>query len=58
LWETRDNLTLFAVAPHADAAPQGGFSLAKARGGPDPALDSVAHLKRYFTLLFGRAAAT
>ena len=45
-----------SLALHTQAVLQGGFILAKARGGPETAADSVAHLKRYFTLLFGREA--
>lgn len=49
-------VTPASLALHTQAVLQGGFILAKARGGPDAAVDSVAHLKRYFTLLFGRGA--
>ena len=45
-----------SLALHTQAVLQGGFILAKARGGPQAAADSVGHLKRYFTLLFGREA--
>jgi len=43
-----------SLALHTQAVLQGGFILAKAKGGPAAAADSVAHLKRYFTLLFNR----
>jgi TetR/AcrR family transcriptional repressor of nem operon len=33
---------------------QGAFILAKGEGGPSIARDSVAHLKRYILMLFGR----
>ena len=42
-----------SLALHVQAALQGGFILAKAKGGPQIARDTVAHLKRYFELLFG-----
>ena len=48
--------TAACLALHTQAVLQGGFILAKARGGPEAAADSVAHLKRYFTLLFGPGA--
>jgi len=41
-----------SLALHTQAVLQGAFILAKARGGPEAAADSVIHLKRYFTLLF------
>jgi TetR/AcrR family transcriptional repressor of nem operon len=41
-----------SLALHAQAVLQGSFILAKATGGAEAAADSVAHLKRYFTLLF------
>lgn len=41
-----------SLALHTQAALQGGFILAKAKGGPEAAADTVVHLKRYFTLLF------
>jgi TetR/AcrR family transcriptional repressor of nem operon len=45
-------VTAPSLALHAQAVLQGSFILAKAKGGPEAAADSVAHLKRYFTLLF------
>jgi TetR/AcrR family transcriptional repressor of nem operon len=33
---------------------QGAFILAKAQGSPEIARDSVAHLKRYVFMLFGK----
>ena len=48
----RDDVTAASLALHTQAVLQGAFILAKAKGGPDVARDSVAHLKRYFRLLF------
>lgn len=31
---------------------QGGFIISKAQGGPEPVLDAIAHLKRYFAFIF------
>ena len=42
-----------SLALHTQAVLQGAFILAKARGGPEIARDTVAHLKRYMALLFG-----
>ncbi|MFC4725328.1 TetR/AcrR family transcriptional regulator [Glycocaulis abyssi] len=36
---------------------QGGFITSKAQGGPEPVLDAIAHLKRYFTFIFEGEAA-
>ncbi len=44
-----------SLALHVQAVLQGGFILAKARGDAATARDSVAHLKRYFELLFGQS---
>lgn len=41
-----------SLALHTQAVLQGAFILAKASGGPEIAAESVAHLKRYFQLLF------
>lgn len=41
-----------SLANHTQAVLQGSFILAKASGRPALALESVAHLKRYFELLF------
>jgi TetR/AcrR family transcriptional repressor of nem operon len=52
-------------APHADWSPeslglhtqavlQGAFILAKAKGGPEVAIQCVDHLRRYIELLFNR----
>jgi TetR/AcrR family transcriptional repressor of nem operon len=45
-------ITAGSLALHMQAELQGSFILAKAKGGPDAAADSVAHLRRYLTLLF------
>lgn len=42
-----------SLALHIQAVLQGAFILAKARGGPQVAADSMDHLTRYLTLLFG-----
>jgi TetR/AcrR family transcriptional regulator, transcriptional repressor for nem operon len=41
-----------SLARHTQAVLQGAFILAKAKDAPDVATDSLAHLKRYFELLF------
>jgi TetR/AcrR family transcriptional regulator, transcriptional repressor for nem operon len=46
LWSA-ESLALFT-----QAVLQGGFVLAKAKGGPEVARDCVAHLRRYFEQLF------
>lgn len=43
-----------SLALHTQAVLQGAFILAKAKGGPDVARDSVAHLRRYIEHLFHR----
>ncbi len=43
-----------SLALHTQTVLQGAFILAKAKGGPDIARDSAAHLKRYFAMLFKR----
>lgn len=45
-------VTAKSLALHTQAVLQGGFILAKAKGGPEIAKESAAHLKRYITLLF------
>lgn len=42
-----------SLALHTQAVLQGAFILAKASGGTSVAVESTAHLKRYFELLFG-----
>jgi TetR/AcrR family transcriptional regulator, transcriptional repressor for nem operon len=46
------NFTAHSLALHTQAVLQGAFILAKATGGPDAALESVKHLRRYIELLF------
>ena len=43
-----------SLALHMQAVLQGAFILAKAKGGPDVASDSIDHLIRYISLLFGK----
>ncbi|MCU0790906.1 MAG: TetR/AcrR family transcriptional regulator [Nitratireductor sp.] len=43
-----------SLALHTQAVLQGAFVLAKATGGPEAAVESIDHLRRYFELLFGR----
>ena len=50
--------TAASLALHTQAVLQGAFILAKAKGGPEIAADSIDHLKRYITLLFGKEAAS
>jgi TetR/AcrR family transcriptional regulator, transcriptional repressor for nem operon len=45
-----------SLALHVQAVLQGGFIVAKARGDAAPARESIAHLKRYFELLFRTGA--
>jgi TetR/AcrR family transcriptional repressor of nem operon len=44
--------TAESLAMHTQAVIQGAFILAKAKGGPEIAAQSLDHLKRYVTLLF------
>lgn len=46
------SFTAQSLARHTQAVLQGAFILAKATGGPDAALESVQHLRRYIELLF------
>ena len=41
-----------SLSLHIQAVLQGGFILAKAKGEAGVARDSIAHLKRYFEMLF------
>lgn len=47
-----DGLTAASLAFHTQAVIQGAFILAKGKGDPAIARDSIAHLRRYITLLF------
>lgn len=49
-----DSVSAQSLALHTQVVLQGGFILAKAKGGPEVAKQSAAHLKRYITLLFKR----
>ncbi len=46
------NVTAASLSLHTQAVLQGAFILAKAKGGPAIAAESVTHLRRYFELLF------
>lgn len=46
--------TASSLALHTQAVLQGAFILAKAKGGPEIAAESIDHLRRYVELLFGR----
>jgi TetR/AcrR family transcriptional regulator, transcriptional repressor for nem operon len=48
------DITAESLALHMQVVLQGAFVLAKAKGGPSIARESITHLKRYFELLFGR----
>ncbi|MGH6786459.1 MAG: TetR/AcrR family transcriptional regulator [Novosphingobium sp.] len=47
-------VTALGLAYHVQAVLQGAFVLAKAKGDPAYARETVAHLKRYVTMLFGK----
>lgn len=53
----REPVTADSLAIFTQTVLQGGFLLSKAKGAPEPLLDAIAHLKRYFSLLFGMAPA-
>lgn len=46
-------VSALSLAYHVQAVLQGAFVLAKAKGDPSIARDTVTHLKRYVRLLFG-----
>jgi TetR/AcrR family transcriptional repressor of nem operon len=50
----KDGVTAVGLAYHVQAVLQGGFILAKAKGDPEPARESAAHLKRYVEMLFNK----
>ncbi len=52
----RPNWTAESLALHAQAVLQGAFVLAKAKGGPQIAAESIDHLIRYVKLLFSGAS--
>ena len=47
-------ITALSLAYHVQAALQGAFVLAKAKGEPSYARDTIAHLKRYVFTLFSK----
>ena len=51
--EMSPDWTAKSLALHTQAVLQGAFILAKAKGGPEIAADTIDHLVRYLTLLFG-----
>lgn len=51
---TTGGVSALGLAYHIQAVLQGAFILAKAKGSPEIARDSVAHLKRYLLMLFGK----
>jgi TetR/AcrR family transcriptional repressor of nem operon len=50
--------TASSLALHTQTVLQGAFILAKAKGGPQAVYDAIAHLRRYFELLFAKRAVT
>jgi TetR/AcrR family transcriptional repressor of nem operon len=48
------DVSALSLAFHIQAVLQGAFIMAKAKGSPEIARDSVAHLKRYVLMLFGK----
>lgn len=52
------SISALSLAYHIQAVLQGSFVIAKARNDPAAARDSVAHLKRYVTMIFARDATT
>ncbi len=52
----RPSWTAESLALHTQAVLQGAFVLAKAKGGPEIAAESIDHLIRYVKLLFSGAS--
>ncbi len=52
-YSIRFGTTAIALANHIQAVLQGAFIMAKAKGDPAIARDSVTHLKCYVTMIFG-----
>jgi TetR/AcrR family transcriptional regulator, transcriptional repressor for nem operon len=52
LYGVREKWSAQSLALHTQAVLQGAFVLAKAKGGPDVAVASIEHLRRYVELLF------
>ena len=50
----RTGVSAIGLAYHTQAVLQGAFIMAKAKGDPAIARDTVNHLKRYIEMLFGR----
>ena len=50
----RTGVSAIGLAYHTQAVLQGAFIMAKAKGDPAIARDTVNHLKRYILMLFGR----
>jgi len=57
LYGTSAPVDALSLAYHAQAVLQGAFILAKAKGDPAQARETVAHLKRYIALLFDKEPA-
>jgi len=53
LYGVAQDVTALGLAFHIQAVLQGAFIMAKAKGDPAIARDSVIHLKRYVEMLFG-----
>jgi TetR/AcrR family transcriptional repressor of nem operon len=47
-----EGFTAESLAQHVMTVIQGGFVLAKAEGGPEVAVESLRHLRRYIAMLF------
>ncbi|HKJ54063.1 MAG TPA: TetR/AcrR family transcriptional regulator [Gammaproteobacteria bacterium] len=56
-YKVKSDWTARSLALHTQAVLQGAFILAKAKGGPEVAADSVDHLRRYIELLFEKPKA-
>ena len=52
LYGVKAGWTAESLALHTQAVLQGAFILAKAKGGPEVAAESIDHLRRYIALLF------
>lgn len=53
-YDAPEGVTALGLAYHVQAVLQGAFIMAKAKGDPSIARDTVGHLKRYIKMLFGR----
>ena len=54
LYPPRAAVTAKSLATYTQTVVQGGFILSKAENDRAPLLDAIAHLKRYFALLFAK----